>query len=207
MEPHCPREGENQENPGISAWRRQGNAGREGLPAPGARDWHRWMAPGGFCVQGIQFHGPPSASTLSQACARIMGWEYEKPIWGPEIGKNFENLILSISYDINIMFHLIVEDWLSGRKRRFWKPLSRKVPQVRILCPPPYSETCPSGRREHLAKVSSGQLLREFESHRLRHFLIATVAQLDRVLDYESSGRRFDSCRLRHYARKVLFLW
>ena len=36
----------------------------------------------------------------------------------------------------------------------------------------------------------------------------ATVAQLDRVLDYESRGHRFDPCRLRHlYFSKITTLW
>ena len=46
---------------------------------------------GGVYNAGIHFYAPYMGSTLSQASARIMGWEYEKPIWGPEIGKNFEN--------------------------------------------------------------------------------------------------------------------
>lgn len=42
-----------------------------------------------------------------------------------------------------ILFTLKVEDylesWLSGRKRRSWKPLNRKVPRVRIPHSPPFS--------------------------------------------------------------------
>ena len=43
-----------------------------------------------------------------------------------------------------------------------------------------------------------------------RHFLIlraldALVAQLDRVLGYEPSGRRFESFRVRHLTKLFLF--
>ena len=41
-------------------------------------------------------------------------------------------------------------------------------------------------------------LYRGFESLSLRHLLNVPVAQLDRVFDYESKGRRFESCRARH---------
>ena len=56
-----------------------------------------------------------------------------------------------------------------------------------------------SGRKHRLAKAASGQLLRGFESLFLRHNFFAPVAQLDRVSDYESEGRAFESLRVRHF--------
>ena len=67
-------------------------------------------------------------------------------------------------------------------------------------------ETWESGLIQRLAKasypargtVSSNLTVSAILGRRSLKFS-ADVAQLDRVLDYESSGRRFDSCRLHHF--------
>ena len=57
----------------------------------------------------------------------------------------------------------------------------------------------PRGWRRSPAKGVCGQKLhRGFESLPHRHFSTASVAQLDRVLGYEPSGRRFESSRMHH---------
>jgi hypothetical protein len=63
-----------------------------------------------------------------------------------------------------------------------------------------YGEMAESAEGGRLLSDYTGlNLYRGFESLSLRHFIKnVPVAQLDRVFDYESKGRRFESCRARH---------
>jgi len=81
--------------------------------------------------------------------------------------------------------------------------LGSSVFDVGVQVPPraPFLRTWLSGR----ASPCQGEG-REFESRRPLHVFqnsFAPLAQLDRVFDYESKGRKFESLRARHFYNAI----